>query len=158
MNSLFNRAVGELCTWSSWRRRRHARRLLLHRRRHCQLGGHLGLLVGSILTAGRIGLNNFFAIYWKSESCCQLYFIVHIFKIVSLYVHVVLKKRTFRIIILQADTSERSDSRRLESDLSEVSDMPKMQILSSGVSLKGSCKMLFRSAVLRSIGPSSQML
>ena len=30
------------------------------------------------------------------------------------------KKRTFRIIILQADTSERSDSRRLESDLSEV--------------------------------------
>ena len=31
------------------------------------------------------------------------------------------KIRTFRIIILQADTSERPDSRRLESDLSEVS-------------------------------------
>ena len=31
------------------------------------------------------------------------------------------KKRVFRIIILQAYTSERSDSRRLESDLSEVS-------------------------------------
>ena len=31
------------------------------------------------------------------------------------------KKRTFRIIILQADTSERSDSKRLESDLSEAS-------------------------------------
>ena len=31
------------------------------------------------------------------------------------------KKRTFRIIILKADTSERSDSRRFESDLSEVS-------------------------------------
>ena len=31
------------------------------------------------------------------------------------------KKRTFRIIILKADTSERTDSRRFESDLSEVS-------------------------------------
>ena len=31
------------------------------------------------------------------------------------------KNATFRIITLQADTSERSDSKRLESDLSEVS-------------------------------------
>ena len=31
------------------------------------------------------------------------------------------KKRTFRILTLQADASERSDSKRLESVLSEVS-------------------------------------
>ena len=67
--TLFNRAVGELGRWSSWRRRCHAGRLL-HRRRHRQLGGYLGLVDGSILTAGRIALNNFFAIHRKSESCC----------------------------------------------------------------------------------------
>ena len=85
--SLFNRAVGEFATRSSWRRRGHARRLLLHWRRHCQLGGHLGLLVESILRLGRIGLNNFFAIYWKSESRCKVYFFIHIFEIVSCYVY-----------------------------------------------------------------------
>ena len=41
--------------------------------------------------------------------------------LVDWHIQGVPKKRTFRISILQADTSERSDSSRLESDLPEVS-------------------------------------
>ena len=76
---------------------------------------------------------------WKASSCPQVilmsgYLIRLIKKILPFVVHGEQemnakvckttgcpKKRIFKLIILQADTSERSDSRRLEFDLSEVS-------------------------------------